>query len=76
MYVDPLFHHLVVHHCDLETLCIAGHKFLCICQFTLITNGHLAANNFERPAIYCVRKEIRNWNVYYLPVFSLSNLGS
>ena len=33
-------------------------------QFTLITNGHLAANNFERPAIYCVRKEIRNWNVY------------
>ena len=80
MYVDPLFHHLVVHHCDLETLCIAGHraghKFLCICQFTLITNGHLAANNSERPAIYCVRKEIRNWNVYYLPVFSLSNLGS
>ena len=53
---------------DLETLCIAGHraghKFLCICQFTLITNGHLAANNSERPAIYCVRKEIRNWNVY------------
>ena len=37
MYVDHLFHHLVVHHCDLETLCIAGHraghKFLCICQF-------------------------------------------
>ena len=32
--------------------------------FTLITNGHLAANNSERPAIYCVRKEIRNWNVY------------
>ena len=24
MYVDPLFDHPVMYHCDLETVCIAG----------------------------------------------------
>ena len=43
--------------------------------FPLITNGHLAANNSERPAICCVRKEIRNWNdcVLFTCFFSLES---
>ena len=24
VYVDPLFDHLVIYHCDLETVCTAG----------------------------------------------------
>ena len=85
MYVDPLFDHLVIYHCDLETVCIAGLEtavsglFSCFtlsrvslylsidtmfCDFLSSLYDHLAANNSERPAICCVRKEIRNWNVY------------
>ena len=33
VYVDPLFDHPVIYHCDLETVCIAGlETAICICQ--------------------------------------------